>query len=156
MERLKIRWIVFAVFLLTAAAQDFKRQQVKLWVYILFGLLALIWDGYLWRTADVGFSWNRHLASCSIGICLYLAGRLLEGGIGAGDGLFFLISGLMLDFSENLAVMCMGVMLCGLYGMVLFVWNQIYWKKNVRKLSIPFLPFAAIPGIWMAGMELWR
>ena len=79
----------------------------------------------------------------------------MEEEIGIGDGLFFLISGLMLDFFQNLTVLCMGVVLCGLYGMVLFVWNQIYWKKDVRKLTIPFFFFFLIPGIWITAMELW-
>ena len=147
--------ILFIGFLLTAAVQDFQRKKVKLWVYAFFGVLALVLDGYLWIMPDYHFLWINHLGSCCLGVCLILAGRFLEGEIGIGDGLFFLISGLMLDFFQNLTVLCTGVVLCGLYGMVLFVWNQIYWKKDVRKLTIPFLPFAVIPGLWITAMELW-
>lgn len=148
-----MRMWVFLGFMLTAAIQDFRKKEVDLWVFVLFGAAAFLLNVYLWITAETKFLWQEHLLSCGLGAGLLLTGKLSQDGIGAGDGLFFLTSGLMLRFWENLTILCSGIFLGGMYGLAVFGWNQIYGKKNVRKMTIPFLPFVAIPGIWMAVLN---
>lgn len=147
--------LLFTAFLLTAAIQDLRCQQVKIWVFVLFGILALALDGALWLTNGLEFLWIDHLKSCCLGLCVLMLSKIFEGGIGLGDGLFFLISGLMLDFEANLFVMCMGVMICGIYGLALYVWNFIFQKRDIRKRTIPFLPFAVVPGVWTIVMGIY-
>lgn len=142
-------WI-FSGFMLTAAIQDLRKKEVELWVFVLFGGAACLLNIYLWLSARTGLAWQDQLLSCGLGAGLLLAAKLSQGGIGAGDGLFFLISGLMLRFWENLVILCGGILLGGMYALAVFGWNQMYGTRNVRKITIPFLPFAALPGIWMS------
>lgn len=148
---------VFMGFLLVAAGQDLYRKGIKVWVFVLFGIIALAADGYLWSQAGGEFCWRSHLWSCGVGAGLLLLGKICGGSIGAGDGCFFLISGLLLEFWENLMVLCIGVILCGSYGLCLFVWKKIRTGENIGKQTVPFLPFAVIPGVWMAvENNFWR
>lgn len=150
---MNMKMLVFLGFTVTAALQDLSKKEVRLWVFVLFGGLAIMLNGYLWMASKEDFIWIKHLWSCCLGIGLLLLGKGIGGGIGAGDGLFFLVSGLLLDFGENLWILCGGIFLGGIYGLAIFGWNRIYGKKDMRKETIPFLPFVAIPGIWMAAMK---
>ena len=38
---------------------------------------------------------------------------------------------------------------CGLFCLVYFVWGNFKKKDNLRKQTVPFLPFAAVPVFWM-------
>ena len=148
-----MRMWVFSGFMLTAAIQDFRKKEVELWVFALFGAAAFLMNVYVWIAAETAPLWQEHLLSCSLGAGMLLLGKLSQGGIGAGDGLFFLTSGLMLRFWENLTILCAGVFLGGMYGLAVFGWNQMYGKQNVCKMTIPFLPFAAVTGIWMVVLS---
>lgn len=140
---------IFLVFLLVVAIQDLHRKKVKVWVFVVFGILALGLNGYLWIVQKEDSMWN-HVLSASLGAGLLALGRFCEGNIGTGDGWFFAVSGLMLEFWENLSLLCMGVMLCGSYGLAVLVWNQIRTGERAGNKTVPFLPFVAVPGILMA------
>lgn len=146
----RMRTGIFLMFLLIAASQDLCKKRIKVWVFAIFGAIALAADLYLWSRAGKGFLWQSHLWSCGVGMCLLLLGRICGGSIGEGDGAFFLVSGLMLEFWQNLTVFCMGVMLCGFYSLCLFVWSRIRTGRNAGKRTVPFLPFAVLPGVWVA------
>lgn len=156
---------LFAVFLLVAAVQDLRKKQVECRIYLLFGALGALvsaWrfiEGYC--LAGAGSVWM--LADHGGGVCLGLfmlgASAVTRGGIGAGDGCFFLVSGLLLSFGENLALLCYGVIFCGVYCLALLVYNRLHGGKDVRKHTVPFLPFVALPGIAMVMGKLaaaWR
>lgn len=137
---------IFLAFLLVAAIQDLCRKKVKVWVFAVFGILALGVNMYLW-IVQKEFMWKSHVLSVCLGAGLLILGKLCEGNIGMGDGFFFAVSGLMLEFWENLSLLCIGVMLCGSYGLAVVVWNQIRTGEKAGKRTVPFLPFVAIPGI---------
>lgn len=141
---------IFLVYLLTAAIQDLSRKQVKIWVFVLFGILALTLDGYMWVILGEKFSWETHLWGIVLGAGLLLGGKMCGGNIGAGDGWFFVVSGLLLGIWENLIMFCIGVLLCGIYGLTIFTWRWVRTGKSAGKVTIPLLPFVAIPGIVMA------
>ncbi|MCI8659751.1 MAG: pilus assembly protein CpaA [Lachnospiraceae bacterium] len=138
---------LFLAFLLVSAMQDLHCKKVKVWVFALFGILALGINGYLWIVLGSDFMWKSHVQSVCLGVALLLFGRICEGSIGMGDGYFFVVSGLMMSFWENFFMLCMGIILCGIYGLALFTWNWIHKGTNIGKITVPFLPFAAIPGI---------
>lgn len=150
MEISRITYGLFLIFLLDAARQDLWGKQVKVWTFVIFAAAASALDGYRWIQPGSGFSWWKCLAGCLPGVGMLALGKLWGGEIGAGDGLFFLVSGLMLEPEENLAVLCGGVFLCGMWSMAVFCGNL--WKGNRRagKATLPFLPFAAVPGIWIS------
>lgn len=141
------RWI-FAVFLVTAAVQDWKSRQVSVWVYLLFGAAALVSVG--WRLmAGEELRWMELAGSICIGLCMLGAGIATGGAIGSGDGCFFLVSSLLVGFWDNLMLLCYGTLLCGIYGLGYLVWCRWHTAEPAGKKVVPFLPFLIPPGIWL-------
>lgn len=140
---------IFLCFMLLAAGQDLKRRQVDVRIYLVFGMVAM---GSVCIQLAMGETYNllEHVAAASIGAGLLGLGMLSGGSIGTGDGCFFLVSGLMLRFWENLAMLCYGTLLCGVFCLIYFWWGRMHGWKNIGKQTVPFLPFAALPGIWLA------
>lgn len=147
------RWI-FAGFLLLAAAQDLKKRQVEIWVYLLFGGAALA-VGVGRQLTGGGYGWLEHLGGMSPGIALLAAAALSRGGIGMGDGCFFLVSGLLLGFWENMMLLCYGMLFCGIFCLGYLVWCRVCRTADVRKQVVPFLPFVLPPGIWLV-LQNWN
>lgn len=141
------RW-VFAGFLMTAAVQDWNKKQVEVWVYQLFGGLALM-TGFCRILAGTEPGWMEMAGSFCIGLCMLGAGMVSCGGIGSGDGCFFLVSSLLLRFRENLMLLCYGTVLCGIYCLGYLVWCRWHSVGYAGKRIVPFLPFLVPPGIWL-------
>lgn len=142
------RWM-FLLFLLIAAVQDIKRKSVEVRVYAVFGTLAILTIGYQWAAKGQAVDWSSLFCSLCLGFGLLGCGMLWRDAVGLGDGCFFLVSGLMLGFWENLALLCYGMLLCSIYCLGLLVWKQVRYRQNVRKCTVPFLPFLVPVGIWM-------
>lgn len=115
---------VFLVFLLAAAWQDFGTKQISSEILWLSGTAALVCQSLsvlclafikeagaeetvLWFFLN---AWGPYLAGVLPGAAL-LALSWLGCGIGAGDGFFFLVSGLLLGLRHNLLFLC-GTVLC--------------------------------------------
>lgn len=129
-----INKIIFGIFLFLAALQDGKSKTIHVWLLI----SAAITGGIL-CFLNGQFSYDRIL-SCLIGILIVFLSRMTNGAIGAGDGWFFTVSGLFLSSFMNLSLLVYGVFLSG------FICGGIYFYcrirgKDVRKVSVPFLPF---------------
>lgn len=147
-------WIWIS-FLLIAAIQDFRRKQVDIWVYLLFGTLGVMWVGYrlVWRGETYQFF--DHITSCSLGFGLLGISMLSQGEIGYGDGCFFLVSGILLGFWENLLLLLWGSLCCGLFCLILTVRDGVKRRKR-ENCSVPFLPFVALPGLCMMAGHMGR
>lgn len=149
------RWL-FGVFLAVAAGQDLKRKRVDIWIYLLFGTLAaaVLIGSQSGRMTECEI-WLKGLAEAVWCLCPGLVllgfGRVSRGGIGVGDGCFFLVSGLLLSFWENMMILGYGTLLCGLYSLGYLVWKRMKrgTPADVRRHKIPFLPFLLPPGIWL-------
>lgn len=142
------KWI-FLLFLIIAAGQDMKRKSVDIRVYVVFGMWALIGLGYHWLMEGHLVNWGNLFSSMCLGLGLIGCALLWHDAVGMGDGCFFLVSGLMLGFWENLALLCYGMLLCSIYCLCLMVWNQVRYHRNVRKYTVPFLPFLVPVGFWI-------
>lgn len=142
------RWL-FLLFLLVAAGQDMRRKSVELWTYLAFGAGALLAMGYRWAATGQALDWGSLLCSLCLGFGLLGCGILWRDAVGLGDGCFFLVSGLMLGFWENLALLCYGMLLCSMYCLGLLVWNQVRYHRDATKYTVPFLPFLVPVGIWI-------
>lgn len=140
---------LFLCFMLLSAWQDLKRKQVDTLIYMVFSMAALIGIGI---QLAMGRAYNplESVAAMSIGAGLLGLGMMSCGGIGTGDGCFFLVSGLMLGFWENMALLCYGTLFCGVFCLAYFGWGKLRRKENMRKKTVPFLPFTVLPGIWLA------
>ena len=147
---------LFLGFLMVAAGQDLRRKQVDVRVYAAFGALAAAFAVFA-RLSDGGaYFWLDHAASASLGIGLLGLAMFTQGGLGAGDGCFFVVSGLMLTFRENLALLCCGILCCGVFCLGFYVRERFCGGKNPGERTVPFLPFVALPGLCMALPEVVR
>ncbi|MCI8578942.1 MAG: hypothetical protein HFG64_15825 [Lachnospiraceae bacterium] len=84
--------------------------------------------------------------SCGVGLGLLAVGWASQGRIGAGDGCFFLISGLLLDAGENFWLLSVSVFLCGLSSLGILAGAQLAGRQKARTDTLAFLPFVAIGG----------
>lgn len=133
-------YILFGLFLFTAACEDLKEKKVSVWIFAGAGLC-----GILLHFMEGSFGWQQ-LLGCLVGAVVLLISFLTSGQIGSGDGWFFIVSGLYLNGLLNLKLLVYGVFLNGI------VCTGIYFislKKggNAGKKTIPFLPLL-IP-VWL-------
>ncbi|MGN0158665.1 MAG: prepilin peptidase [Brotaphodocola sp.] len=144
------QWM-FGVFLAIAAGQDLKKKQVDIWVFILFGGLALTAAAGRELWGNVGYRWMEHIGGICLGFLLFGIGSISRGGVGIGDGCFFLVSGMMLNFRESMMLLSCGTLCCGLYSLIYLVWMRFRYAdiRVVQKQVVPFLPFLIPPGIWL-------
>lgn len=150
----EIGTVLLCIFLLVTAGQDLRRKSVEVRVYLVFGVAAVVWNGmYVFGMRGtpgegtiLGDLLMRRLTSCGVGILLLIIGKASRGGIGAGDGCFFLVSGLLLDPWQNFWLLAAGIFLCGGYSLWLFVRARFRDGQNIGKATLPFLPFVAVAG----------
>lgn len=142
---------LFLCFLLVAAGQDLREKQVEVRVFVIFGLLAVLLCGYQWRTGAWN-GWPEAAANLFIAAGLIGAAMIWRGAVGLGDGCFFLISGLLLGFWENLALLLYGMLLCGGYCLLKLVFGGLHGGINVKNQTVPFLPFLVPAGLWLVFM----
>ncbi|HIT64322.1 MAG TPA: hypothetical protein IAC37_07770 [Candidatus Ventrimonas merdavium] len=165
--------IVFGLFLLAAAGQDIRKKQVDMWIYLVFGCAAAgllvfhMLGGGIWLdgmrgisdtelTTEAGSDWQYltdALTGGTLGLGLLGIGMVSGGSVGSGDGLFFFISGLLLGFWENLLLLCYGSLCCAVFCLGYLVWKKLRKGQWAGRETVPFLPFAAMPGIWLLLQE---
>ncbi len=135
---------LFAVFLVLAAWQDLRSRSLGKGFLLLFGLaggaLCLI----------EGRTWYLTAGSVSAGILLLLASRLTGGGIGEGDGWFFVVAGLFLKPEETYFLLFSGLFIGSVFGLCMAVF-MMGKGGGFRKMRIPFLPFLLPAGLWMCA-----
>jgi len=139
------KW-VFLAFLLWGAYKDLKAKELDGLYLLLFGLAGCVCS-IITRLPDG--DWMGIAGSCGIGVLLLGFSRLTDGGIGEGDGWFFINSGLFLTWEENLGLLCSGWFLCFVYCLMV-VGARIGKKQLYRSTSVPFLPFLVPAGIYLA------
>ena len=74
-----------------------------------------------------------------------------------GDCWFFLICGWYLGLWDTIFVLGGAVLICGLAGLGYYVSGCIQGKPDgpdAEKDAVAVLPFAAVPGIWIAAVRL--
>lgn len=151
-------WVAFGIFLLVSAGEDLKRKAVDVRVCLVFGCIAVGLTGWHAASLPAG-GWRLAadaLMGAALGAGLLAASRICSGGVGAGDGVFFCISGLYLGFWNNLLLLWMASLCCGLFCLGYYVWGKLIRHRNFGQKTVPFLTFAAVPGIWMTAEALGR
>lgn len=134
--------MIFLAILCVAAFQDIKSRCLDGWFLTACtcaGIAACLLGGVVWPDT---------LFSVAVGLLFLAAGRLTSGGIGVGDGWFFIITGLFLESWENVMLAGSGLTLCFLFCLMLFACS-FRSGISVRKRKLPFLPFLLPGGIWI-------
>ena len=137
--------VVFGMFLFAAAWQDGKTKSVGVWLFGAAGAAGLVLS-----LLQGTFGLDR-LFSCLPGGGLLLLSRFTDESIGAGDGFFFVVSGLFLNALMNLELLVYGISLNGAVCAAIYFYNRMR-GRDVRKKTIPFLPFL-VP-IWIGLVVL--
>lgn len=136
---MKIRLIMFSLFLCIAAWQDLRMKSVSLWVFVIFGIAALL--------ERRGISLDM-IISAGIGLILLGIGFISRGAVGEGDGMFFLVSGLYLPVMENCLLLLYGLFFCSIFSLMVFAAGSAA-NRNMRGRTVPFLPFLLPAVIWL-------
>lgn len=140
-----INEVVFGIFLFTAAWQDGKTKSINMWLFGAAGAAGLALS-----LLQGTFGMDR-MFSCLPGGGLLLLSRFTDEAIGAGDGFFFIVSGLFLNALMNLELMIYGIFLNGAVCAAIYLYNRMR-GRDVRKKTIPFLPFL-VP-VWIGLVML--
>ena len=138
-----VKKMIFLIILCAAAFQDIESRCLDgrfLTACTCVGIAACLFGGGVWPDT---------LFSAAVGLLFLAAGKLTSGGIGVGDGWFFIITGLFLESWENVMLAGSGLTLCFLFCLMLFA-GSFRSGKSVRKRKLPFLPFLLPGGIWIA------
>lgn len=112
--------------------------------------------GFLAAAGAIGIflaAWQSRLGiktvySVFIGIFLLFMNRITGGGVGEGDGWFFIATGFYLKPEENFMLLLSGLVFCSIYGLASLPLLQAR-KSSGRKIQIPFLPFLLPAGLWL-------
>ena len=103
------------------------------WIFLIF-LVWAVWQDLRSRTVGQGFlaaagslgaavsllsgrSVLGLLSSAAVGIFLLILGQITDGGIGEGDGWFFIVTGFFLEPAENFMLFLSGLIFCSVYSL---------------------------------------
>ena len=151
----------FFMVLAVTAFQDCRERRIRVSVFVIFGTAGIVLRGvelFLeinalsgdWESVDLwGFAARRILdvgAAMAVGGGMLLWSAMTRGAIGRGDGLFFSVSGLYLGFFRNFILLMGGLTCCFLVCGILVI-KGVCAGQNVRRRSVPFLPFLVPGGI---------
>lgn len=88
------------------------------------------------------------LSSAAVGIFLLILGQITDGGIGEGDGWFFIVTGFFLEPAENFMLFLSGLIFCSVYSLA-YMAASFIGGVGVRQKRLPFLPFLLPVGLWL-------
>lgn len=126
------------------------------WIFLIF-LVWAVWQDLRSRTVGQGFlaaagslgaavsllsgrSVLGLLSSAAVGIFLLILGQITDGGIGEGDGWFFIVTGFFLEPTENFMLFLSGLIFCSVYSLAYMAASFIGGSASGRKgfRSSPF------------------
>lgn len=142
-----IEKIVFLGILCCAAGMDLKRKELSIQFLLVVGCIGILRLMVMGVNGEV---FKETLLASSIGVMILGISRMTGGGIGEGDGWFFLVLGLFLSPQESIWLFLSGVILCGMFSLLyvtISIWNGEAQKQGK---SVPFLPFLLPGGVWIA------
>lgn len=141
-----INRLLLLSFMIVTAFQDLKTKSVSTWIFWSVGGAELVLGWMNGSFAEAGLL--ERAGSMGIGVLLLALARLSGGSIGEGDGCFLLITGMVFGFWNNLALLLYGLLFCSCFSLGLVLWGFVL-HVDMRKKTVPFLPFLLPAGIWM-------
>lgn len=110
---------------------DIKTRSVSFKVLLAYGILG-VFNIFLFDKQNLLTA----LSGAFIGVIILVLSKLTRGGIGMGDGLLLIVTGLFLGIWKNTELLLGSFFLAALFSIVLLI-----AKKADRKKEIPFIPF---------------
>lgn len=130
------------VFLGLNAWMDIKKKEISLMTAAVFAITGIVWSFYCGR------SWMQAVIPLVTGVAFLMLSLATRGAVGMGDAWILLALGMMLGTEEFLWTLCLGMMLAGIWALILLV---VFRKK--RHTEFPFVPFL-LAG-YVGGLALW-
>ena len=132
----------FLIVLLYAAWQDVKCREISGRFLVIAGLLGGLFCFLTGRDLKMTGM------SVLVGGALLLLHRITQGGIGDGDGWFFVVTGLYLTATENLLLLLSGIIFCGIYSLTLLA-VSFAGGGRIGKQKLPYRPYLLPAGLWL-------
>lgn len=136
---MKLTQVIFLCFLIWGAWQDVKCSAFPAAGLAAFGAAGLA-ASLLERSKTL---WDM-AGGAAVGVALLGISSLNPDGIGDGDGIFLLVTGVLLGFWGNVTLLFYSLLLVVLYGAL-----RAASGRPFGSLRVPFAPFALAAGLGM-------
>lgn len=140
-----VNWVVLG-FLFLASYYDIRYRTIPVKLFIVSGVLIVIYT-----MSEHRDMFGDCFAGAFIGVVLLLIGRITEESIGYGDGIVFILTGLLFGFRQNTLLLCVSLVVSTVYSVCLIV-----CRKGKNQTSIPFLPCVLIGSIIITLSGEWN
>ncbi len=132
-----IGYVVLFVYLLVMSVYDIRKGEIQLTISLLAALVLLMRQLSLVPGGGIGLS--AAFPGVLVGVVLIVVSILTRGEIGIGDGIVFMVSGLVFGIYENGVLLFLSLVFTAFVSAILMV------AKHVgRKYTLPFVPFVFI------------
>ncbi len=138
--------IVLLCYLIVMSGCDLVRGRISLRLSLVAAVVLLSLRVLQVQQGEV--SWVVAFSGIFVGVALLLLTKVTRGAVGAGDGVVFVITGLLFGIWENVVLLCMSLFLLGIVGGILLMIHRVH-----RKTLIPFVPFVLLV---YGGMLVWK
>lgn len=131
-----LRHIIFLLCYIYFLWEDIRKKEIPKISLVLYAIIAFI---TLWLTREQinNERFFDILLSVAFGLVIYMLSYFSGEGIGLADGMFFVISGLLLSLKENLLLFLSGLFIAFMIGVFLFLFNK---NKDRDNWTMPFIP----------------
>ncbi len=127
------KFVLVGVYLLLMSVWDIRKKEIPMIPGILCGIAV---TGLQLVERNSLTSW---LPGVAVALFLLAVGKLSRGGVGDGDALVYLVTGLCLGLADNLAVLVISLFLASLTALVLLVFCHVG-----KKYEMAFIPFTTV------------
>lgn len=134
-----VKWTALFLSLGINSISDLKSRKIILSVTVLGGVFGIIWQLMLPAKDYTDF-----LGGILIGVIALGISKVTSEAVGYGDGLIIIMCGIWLGGKNNLLLCVMGIILAGIWAVILVV----FFRKK-RNYEIPFVPFLFLGLVWM-------
>ena len=134
--------ILCLIFLYLCSREDYRYKTLSVHKFLIFGCLGLVYV----LTVDI-VSVQSMAAGAGIGGVMLLFSRCGLNWLGEGDGWIFVVTGLLLGIRQNLAILCIALMLSGIYCLVGMLLKK-YQKTDCVALA-PFVLAAEVVRLYL-------
>ena len=136
------QWALLVLIIVPSIYADLKKREINFWL-----VAAGIPAGILLNVFKIGITpLSEYFVRFLPGIAILLAGILLKGSIGLGDGIICIFLGSILTFEETVSSIIYGFIIAAVFGIYLLM-----TKKVTKKYKLPFVPFLAM-GVMICGI----
>lgn len=138
--------LALLALLIGLTISDIKEKRINIVPIIMVAFVALLAD---FMGLSIGLLDG--MLGCIVGVILLIASKLTKESIGLGDGALFTAAGLILGFWQNVILLWLASLLCGMYGLAL-----MFFKNKRKNYEIPFMPF--VTGVYSLFMacNIWE